>query len=432
MKKRIVKNWSGSVQWNPSAIHYPDSQESIQTLIQHAVDTHQKVRLIGTGHSFTPLCKTNELLISLDKFQGIIEVDESTKQATIKAGTKLKHLGEALFEFGLAMENLGDVDVQSIAGTISTGTHGTGKNFGSISTQVVSLSFVNGLGELIHCSPKINPSLFKAAQVSLGMLGVITQITLQCVPAYKLKLINRKEALSDVLKELKFRNEENRNFEFYWFPYTNAAWTKSSNVTDGAIQRMSFGNYFSEYILENLAFKALCEYAYRFPSQNKRISKLSAASITNTTKIYHSHKIYATQRYVKFNEMEYSVPMEAQQEVLLEIKRVFDKSKFNIHFPIENRIVKSDDIYLSPSYQRNAAFIACHAYSKKDPLPYFKVLEEIFRAYDGRPHWGKMHFLNAKDVENLYPMYDTFLKYRQLHDPMQLFLNPYLKNLFGI
>lgn len=426
-----MKNWSGYLQWNPTEITYPDSEAAIQELVQRAVEQKKKVRVIGAGHSFTPLCKTDEILVSLDKFQGLIEIDKENRLATVMAGTRLYILGELLAEQGLAMENLGDIDRQSIAGTISTGTHGTGKFLGTISTQVAALSFVNGKGELVHCSETENSDLFKAAQVSLGALGIITSITLRCVPAYRLALQNRKEKLPAVLGSLDERWENNRNFEFYWFPYTEMAWTKSSNLVEDQPDKNSWLNYFTEYVLENYAYKVLCELAYAFPFLNERVSKISAASITNVKKVYQSHKVYATQRLVKFNEMEYNVPAEAYPEVFKEVRRVVNSRKFSIHFPIENRIVKQDDIYMSPAHGRESIYIACHAYNKKDPKPYFKALEEIFRAHDGRPHWGKMNTLTPQDIAELYPKFDTFLAHRNAQDPDRIFTNPYLEKLFG-
>ena len=427
-----MKNWSQYIQWTPENILYPESELAIQQIVQGALEQSKHIRVIGSGHSFTPLCKTKGILVSLDNYQGLISVDKEKCQATVKAGTKLSTLGNLLFEQGMAMENLGDIDVQSIAGTISTGTHGTGVNFGTISTQVIALKFVNGKGEIVECSNKKNKELFKAAQVSLGALGIISEITLQCIPAYRLELQNQKENLHDVLATLKERNENNRNFEFYWFPYTATAWTKTSNIASDQPDKVNLFNYFSEYVLENYAFKLLCEWAYRFPSKNKWVSEISAATISNVRKVYHSHKVYATQRLVKFNEMEYNVPVEAHEEVLKEIVKMVNKKKFDIHFPIENRFVKGDDIYLSPAYQRHAAYIACHAYNKKDPKPYFKALEDIFRAYRGRPHWGKMHTLTAKDIANLYPEWELFLKYRRKQDPDNVFVNEYLRGLFGL
>lgn len=428
-----MKNWSRAVQWQPAEVVYPSSETEVQQIVQRAAEQRRKIRLIGTGHSFTPLCQTDEILISLDNYQGLITVDRNTHQATVKAGTKLNNLGELLFKQGLAMENMGDIDAQSIAGTISTGTHGTGKAFGTISTQVIGLRLINGKGELVTCSPTENPELFKAAQVSLGALGVITAVTLQCMPAYKLYLQNRQEPLAAVLDTLDERTSQNRHFEYYWIPYTETAWTKTSNIPeDGEPDKINFFNYWTEYVLENYVFQLLCEYAHYFPSQNGRIANIMAASISNVAKIYYSHKVYATKRAVRFQEMEYNIPAEAYQEVMREVMRVVNSKKYNIHFPIESRWVKGDNIPLSPAYGRDSAYIACHTYYKKDHRPYFSALEEVFRAYGGRPHWGKMNQLTAADVVELYPEFEAFMQQRQAQDPDNLFVNSYLQQLLGI
>lgn len=427
-----MKNWSGYWKWEPGQIAYPETEAEVQALVLNALEFKKQIRMIGTGHSFMPLWMTDSIVLSLDRFQGLVQVDKEKCQATIKGGTKLSLLGDLLFEQGMAMENMGDIDSQSIAGTIATGTHGTGKDFGTMSTQVVALKFVNGEGELINCSLDNNPSLFKAAQVSLGLLGVIVEVTLQCVPAYRLILEHKKELLSTVLPSLQQRNGDNRNFEFYWFPYTEMAWTKTSNIAKAQADKVGLMNYVSEYVLENYAFKVLCEFAYRFPSQNVAVSKLSAATISDTSKVFHSHKIYATQRLVRFNEMEYSIPVEAHAVVFKEIVQLLNSRKFPIHFPIENRVVKGDDLPISPASGRDSAYIACHAYAKKNPKPFFKAVEEIFRAYGGRPHWGKMNTLSAKDVADLYPDLPVFLAHRAEQDPDQVFINDYFRNLFGL
>lgn len=428
-----MKNWAGNIKWNPSEVAYPTTETEIQQVILRAANDRKKVRIIGTGHSFTALCQTNDILVSLDKYQGIISVDKDKYQATVKAGTKLNVLGALLFKEGMAMENLGDIDVQSIAGTISTGTHGTGKAFGTISTQVIALKFVNGKGEIIECSETKNRELFKAAQVSLGVLGIITEVTLQCVPAYKLALQNRKETIEAVFANLEERNEQNRNFEFYWMPYTNTAWTKTSNIVEAEEpDKINFFNYWSEYVLENYAFKLLCEYAHLFPSKNEAVSKITAATIADVKKVYYSHKIYATQRMVRFKEMEYNVPRDAYETVWKEVVKTINTKQFNIHFPIENRFVKGDDILMSPAYGRDSAYLACHVYSKKDHQPYFTALETIFRAHGGRPHWGKMNTLKPKDVADLYPEFTVFLQHRATQDPDKVFVNPYLQQLLGI
>ncbi|MEO1654962.1 MAG: D-arabinono-1,4-lactone oxidase, partial [Bacteroidota bacterium] len=330
-------------------------------------------------------------------------------------------------------ENLGDIDVQSIAGTISTGTHGTGTAFGTISTQVIALRFVNGKGEVVTCSETENQELFKAAQVSLGCLGIITEVSLQCVPLYKLEIFNRAESLEAIFAHLPERLADNRNFEFYWLPYTDQAISKTTNLIENSeVNKDNFFNYWSEYILENLAFKVICDLGTWFPSRTEAISRFTARAVSDVRKVQYSHKVYATQRLVKFREMEYNVPAEAYLDVWKEMNQAMDTHKFRVHFPVENRWVKGDDILMSPAYQRDSAYLACHVYHKKDHRPYFKKMEEIFRAHGGRPHWGKMHTLNARDIADLYPAFPTFLKHRSEQDPNQVFLSPYMKALLGL
>jgi len=322
-----MKNWAGNITWNPSEIAYPSTEEAIQQLVLKAANDRKKIRVIGTG--------------------------------------------DLLFKKGMAMENLGDIDVQSIAGTISTGTHGTGASFGTISTQVIALRFVNGKGEIVSCSETENRELFKAAQVSIGALGIITQITLQCVPLYKLGVEMKAAPLEDVLSNLQTHLNNNRNFEFFWLPYTQKVAIKTSNIeATSEVDKVSFFNYWSEYVIENYLFMAICEFGRWFPSKTQAISKLTANLISETKKVAHSHKVYATPRLVKFQEMEYNVPADAYQDVIKDIVKTINAGNFNVHFPIENRWVKGDDILMSPANGRDSAYIACHVYSNKDSKPY--------------------------------------------------------------
>jgi len=424
-----VKNWSRKITWSPAEVHYPETEKAILNLVNKARKEKKKIRVVGSIHSFNPLWVTNHIVVSLQKYAGIVKIDNANLTATIKAGTTLNLLGDLLFQQGLAMENLGDIDKQTIAGTISTATHGTGLQFGTISTQVIALRFINGKGEVVTCSKNKNTHLFKAAQVSLGTLGIITEITLQCVPAYKLKLSIRKEDLAVVLQTFNKRNNTNRNFEFYWFPKSKTAWTKTSNIVEDEPDKVGAFNYLTEYVLENYAYKLICETARIIPGLSDSLSKFSASVTPNIDKIYHSHKVYATTRLVRFSEMEYNVPIEVYPQVMDEIIHTINKHKFNIVFPIENRVVKADDAYLSPAYNRNAVYIACHVYNKKDYVPYFKALEQIFLKYDGRPHWGKLHTLTAKQIANKYPEFDTFNQHRLEQDPEEIFMNDYLKKI---
>jgi len=428
-----MKNWAGNIEWNPAVIAYPKSVEEIQHIVMKAVNNKQKIRLIGSGHSFTALCETKDILISLDKYQGVTSIDKSKYQATVKAGTKLNILTSALFQEGLAMENLGDIDVQSLAGAISTGTHGTGKDFGTLSTQVIALRFINGKGEIISCSETENRELFKAAQVSMGIIGIITEITLQCIPAYILKILSKPDSYTAVMADLDHKLNDNRNFEFFWLPYTDTVISKTTNIVeDVAIKKTNIISKLSEYVLENYAFMGMCEFAKRFPSKTEAVSMLSAKLISEEVKINHSHKIYATTRLVKFREMEYNIPAEAFQDVMKELTKTLNSKKYDVHFPIECRWVRADDIMMSPAHGRDSAYIACHVYKDKDCGPYFKAMESILRAYGGRPHWGKMHTLTPQDIADIYPQFSAFMRHREQQDPEQVFITSYLSELFGI
>jgi len=424
-----MQNWSGYLKWEPSQICYPSTESEIVEIIWNANEENKKVRIIGSGHSFTPLCRTDQFLISLDKYQGLISIDKEKMLATVKAGTKLNYMNELLAKNGLALPNLGDIDVQSIAGAISTGTHGTGINFGNISTDIRKIKLVNGLGEIVECSETDNKELFKAAQISLGVLGVLTEITFQCVPSYSLELTIQNQDLNQILDTYQDLNQKNRNFEFYWFPHSPYVMTKTSNLSNAAPDKSSFKDYVHEMLLENYTFHFAMELGYRIPSLSKKISRMAASTVNPYVKVNESHKVFSTIRTVRFNEMEYNVPAEAYLHVIKEIIKWFDKNNKDIIFPIENRFVKGDDIYLSPAFERESAYIAVHTYHKQDFKKYFTAMESIFKAHEGRPHWGKMHNLEADEFDVLYPKFNLFREIRNRQDPNGVFMSPYLEQI---
>jgi len=432
MAAKIWKNWSGLVQFKPNKVQYPASHNDIVQLVKKSAAKNERIRVIGSGHSWNPLYETDQTLVSLDDYQGIESVDREKMQVRVYAGTKIKKLGELLFQLGLGMENLGDIDVQSIAGAISTGTHGTGISLGNIPTQVVALSLVTANGETLECSPTKNPDMFKAAQVSLGVLGIISKITLQCVPAYKLHYQSGKENVDTCLAKLEDYNASTRNFEFYWFPHTETVQTKFSNITTQAAKPNTFVEYANDLLLENGAFGLVSLITRIAPSTSPQIANLCANLVSPVSKVNWSHRVYATQRLVRFNEMEYNVPIESFKEVFLEIKDMLERKRFQVHFPTENRFLKGDDIYLSPAYGRDSAHISLHVFKGKAYQPYFDAMESIFRNHKGRPHWGKLHTLSANELAPLYPMWAKFCNIRKTLDPKGLFMNGYLRQLFGV
>lgn len=390
------------------------------------------IRVVGAGHSFTPLVATSHVLISLDQLTGINTIDHESKLATVWAGTRLKDLGPELFERGYAMENLGDINEQTVAGAISTGTHGTGIEFGGISTQVEGVTLLTASGNLLEISSTKNSKYFEAVRLSLGMLGIIVKVTLRVEKAYQLVGESYRLNLDECLVNLDKLQTDNRNFEFFWFPYTETVQVKTLNYVQDETMKKTGKQTFKNVVVENGLFWSLSQVSRMIPRTAKYVSAISALGVPVGKKMNDSYITYATPRLVKFNEMEYSVPAEAMGSVVKDIHHLLEKEKYNVHFPIECRYVKSDSIWLSPSYQRESAYIAIHMYKGMEYSDYFQAVEKLFQVYDGRPHWGKMHNMEYDKLKEHYPKLKDFLQIREELDPKGLFLNSYLKKLFQL
>jgi FAD/FMN-containing dehydrogenase len=295
----------------------------------------------------------------------------------------------------------------------------------------VGLTLVTATGELIECSETRHREIFKAAQVSLGVLGIIASVTLQLLPAYRLDYTWRRETLDACLSNIENERRENRNFEFFWLPYSNSTLTKRMNITDAPARQKNALRQFNELVLENGVFWGFSELCRRFPAASPRVAALLGQLISGGCDINYSHKIFATPRLVKFQEMEYSLPAANLAAALRAIDACIRRERFLVHFPIECRFVRADDIYLSPASGRDSAYIAVHMYKGMEYRAYFDAVEPILRAYGGRPHWGKMHTLRARELRPLYPHWDDFQAVRRQLDPKGLFLNPYLRTILG-
>ncbi|RED56830.1 D-arabinono-1,4-lactone oxidase [Cohnella lupini] len=429
---RVWRNWSGIVRAKPRSVLYPSHIDEVVEAVNQCRREGRKLRVIGSGHSFTALVASDDMLLSLDRMQGILQVNAETRTATVWAGTKLKALGELLHSEGLAQENLGDIDVQSIAGAISTGTHGTGLRFGNISTQVIGITIVTGTGEVRDCTEQSHPELFKALQISLGAMGIIVQVKLKLRPSYRLSYESSRVPLDTCLENLNSYAASHRNFEFYWFPYAEPCQLKVMNETEETPTPHRITSYLSDVILENVAFGALSSLCKWVPGISAPISRLCAATVPTIRKIEHSHRVYATKRLVRFNEMEYNLPVEAMEAVIREMRETMARERYSVHFPIECRFAKADDIWISPAYGRDSAYIAVHMYRGMPYEKYFADMERIFLRHGGRPHWGKLHTLTAQQLRIAYPKWDSFLEIREKMDPDGLFLSPYLKRIFAL
>ncbi len=437
-------NWSSSVKCTPREVARPANIDELAQLLASSSHAARQVRVVGAGHSFTPLVRTDDLLISLDRMQGIVASDSTRGLVTVWAGTGLRRLGDDLLAQGLAQENLGDIDVQSIAGAISTGTHGTGTRFGTLSTQIASLTLVTASGELLTCSDEQHPEIFKAAQTSFGTLGVIAQVTLRVVPAKRLRYQVRRERLSSVLANLERYKQEYSHFEFYWFPHTEWAQVKLMHEIDEstadapaspakpAWSLASTLSTLNKIVLENWVYWLISESCRLIPSFSATAGKISAAGVATVNETNYSHRLFATLRLVKFQEMEYNLPVEHFATVLEQVKASVQRHQTRVHFPVECRFVKGDDIWLSPAYQRDSAYIAVHMYRGMPYTDYFRQCEAIYQNYQGRPHWGKLHTLDHRTLAQLYPHWSDFLRVRSQLDPQGILLNDYLRELLGV
>jgi len=431
MSKSRWRNWSGSVSCFPTEVLRPSTLDEIVSIVRSCAESGMKIRTVGSGHSFTPLAATDHVLVTLERYTGVERVDVEACTATIKAGTTLKALGDLLFQHGLAQENLGDINEQSIAGAISTGTHGTGIQFGTLSTQVTEISLVTGMGELVTCSEAENSALFRAAQISLGVLGIIVSVTLRLVPTYTLHINIERKSLSDCVTNLEDYNRENRHFEFHWLPFTDTVQAKFTNISQGPPSGPSLVRKLNEYVIENGALWLFSAFNRQFPSMTERVCKTMSAFVSNASGIGHAHTIFASVRLVKFQEMEFNLPQDHFRDALSEIDEMIRRERIRVHFPIECRFVRGDDIFLSPAHGRDSAYIAVHMFNGMPYENYFRRVEAICRNHGGRPHWGKMHFLKSNDLAPLYPRWDDFQEQRTRCDPDQIFTTPYLQSILG-
>src|SRR5215469_6029999 len=331
--KKSWQNWSGSVSSSPREIVRPQNISELARMVAQYGAGKRRMRVVGAGHSFTPLVQTDDVLMSLDNLQGVESADTEAGTVTVLGGTRLKHLGEALLVRGLAQENLGDIDAQSISGAISTGTHGTGIHFGTISTQVAGLTLITASGELIECSPDTNPEIYKAAQVSVGALGVIARVKLRVVPARHHRYQVRRERLADVLANLESYKQNNSHFEFFWLPYTRYAQVKFLNETDAPASSGTLWGTLNKIVLENWVYWLLSESCRLVPQATKTVARISGEAITPVEEIDYSHRLFATPRMVRFQEMEYNLPAAHFTSALREVESCINEHHFKVHFP---------------------------------------------------------------------------------------------------
>jgi len=392
------------------------------------------VRVPGTGHSFTPLNETNGTIIDLSAFDGFKGFDPEQEIATFGAATPLWEIGPLVHPLGYGLKNMGDIDRQTLGGVVGTGTHGTGPTLGSFSAEVAGFRLLLASGEIIHCSKDENAEMFAGGRTSFGVLGVMTEIAMYVRPAYKLLEKHFLLPLDELFEQLDSLVRDNRHFEFFCFPYADVAVCKSLNESteDAPAPRTAeeMRARGEKIGTDSRTFVAINEVLPYAPFLLKPAHRLFSQLMPGSGRVRWSHEIFPSPRPVRFNEMEYAVPIEKGPETVREIIKTIRARGINTGFPLEYRTVAADDVWMSPFYQRPSATIAVHQYHKVDTAKLFNTCEAIFRRVDGRPHWGKRHSRSASELEHLYPQYQPFRNLRGRLDPDRKFLNAHLRALF--
>jgi L-gulono-1,4-lactone dehydrogenase len=427
----ICRNWTGDQRCSPADVVRPRNRDELAAAVVAAAGAGRTVSVAGAGHSFTAAALTDGTMIDLAALSGTIDADPASGLVKVRAGTVLADLNEELHPLGLAMENLGDIDCQTIAGAISTGTHGTGAKLRNISAQVEAVELVGADGSVRELDGSA-PDLLRAARVGVGALGAISAVTLRCVPAFTLLRVDSPQPREQVLDDFDQRAEANDHFELFTFPYADSALVLERNRVEGPPQpRGRVASYLNDIVLENWALEALSAAGRWVPRAIPGLSRLAAALASGGKTTDRSDRVFASERRVRFTEMEYGVPREHGPEAARRVVEWVRVNRYPVFFPIEMRVAAGDDALLSPSHERDTAYIAVHQYRGMEWRPYFEAVEEIMRDYGGRPHWGKRHFQTAETLAPLYPEWGKFQAARDELDPGRVFTNEYASRVLG-
>jgi len=417
------RNWSGSVIAEPSAFASPKFAAELSALVSQA----RKVRVVGAGHSFTPLCETDGVLLSMADYQGALQVASDRKTAWAPAGWGLQRLTAALWAEGLSLINQGDINSQSLAGATATGTHGTGAQLGSLATQACGFRMVLASGEWIECGPDQRPELYQAQRLSLGLLGVVTEIRIHVLPAYHLEERLDRRPLAQVVEGLDELAATHRHMEFFVFPYSDEVIFKTLHPAEPE------EDFKGGTDIDEAPFRIACDIGAAVPPLIPTLQGLMMRlSGKASRRVGPAHQIFPSERAIRFEEMEYELPRANGLAALKETIGYIRKRRLPIAFPLEFRLTAGDDIWMSPFNRGPAASISLHQYGKMPWRQSFAEIEPIFRAADGRPHWAKRHSLKPADVRRLYRKTPEFLAVREAVDPEQTFVNAHLAQLFGL
>jgi len=383
-------NWSGKLKARPQSVHFLRSEEDAQQVVAQANKQGNTVRIAGATHSHSPLLVTDGVLLDTAGLSGVISVDAPSSQAWLWAGSRIKSIGLGLNQAGLALHNQGDIDEQAIAGATATGTHGTGITLKNLSSAVVGARIVLASGDVVECSETVHNDLWRASRLHLGAFGVVTRLNLQLRPKYRLVEEIRQTNLEDAMSDMDSLSRSNRHCEFFWYPQSDEANLKTINETSAPAQ-------------------------YPLADEGARCAW--------------SHEVLPNHRPHKHTEMEYSIPASEGPACMAAIARLLQSKFKDVRWPVEYRTLAQDDVWMSTAYERDTVTISVHQDIQEDDEPYFRACEEIFLAFGGRPHWGKVHYLDGQRLSQAHPMWQSWWRVRNEFDPNGTFLNEHLESI---
>ncbi len=432
------QNWSGLESAEPREVLSPATPDEVVAAVRSAREARSTVKMVGTGHSFTGIAAPGEVMLRPDRLTGIVGVDRDAMTVTAYAGTRLKVLNAQLERLGLSLHNMGDIAEQTLAGAVSTGTHGTGGVTAGLAAQLTGFQMVTGAGEALDASGATNRDVFELGRVGLGALGILTTVTFAVEPAFLLEAHEQPMSWDEALDSFDELVADSHHCDMYWFPHTDRMLTKRNTRLDADLSEASpvgrVRGWVDDELLSNTVFGALTAVANRAPAITPRMNQVSARALSARTYSDVAHRVFTSPRRVVFREMEYAVPRAAGLEALREVRRAVDSSDWRISFPVEIRVAPADDVALSTAYERDSFYLAFHTHHRSDwrtHAAYLAAMESILREHDGRPHWGKLHTRTAVDLAPAYPRFEEFLALRDRLDPDRLFANPYLRRVLG-
>ncbi|MGZ4437513.1 MAG: D-arabinono-1,4-lactone oxidase [Nocardioidaceae bacterium] len=427
---RTWTTWSGLAAAHPAQVLSPSTPDEVADAVVAARHHGLRVKMVGTGHSFTDVALTDGLLLRPDRLSGIRTVDRDSMTVTALAGTPLHVLNALLDRLGLALNNMGDIAEQTLAGAISTGTHGTGGRHASLSAQVCGLELVTGDGTLVEVSPTRDPDLFEAARLGLGAVGVLTAVTFEVEPAFTLEAVEEPMSWDAVVGGFAEMVAGNHHAEAYWFPHTDRMLTKRDNRTLDDPEPLSRARaYVDDELLSNTVFGVINRVGDAVPRSIPALNRAAARALSARRYSDVAHRVFTSPRRVVFREMEYALPFEAGMAALTEVRALVEREGWRISFPVEIRSAPADGLWLSTAHDRDSVYLAFHVNARTDHTAYFTGVERVLRGYDGRPHWGKLHTRTAADLAPAYPRLRDFAAVRDRVDPEHLFANAYLERV---